>query len=307
MSGGSSHAARGALLLGAALALIGSGSASVMASSGEPFDTAGIFAVDNTTCQDLRTATAVDYGAIIFACDADRSTANGRQPCDIFTLSTQQTAQAIGICTDLLPNVSVVEFPETGPLSALEPERLLNASSFGVNNGLTLQGEGSGGTSDTVCTSFAPTSTATGPTASPGFRVCRSVVPCGEGGCPATPPAPCDDDPTSATMEMLTTLPSTASPGVDVAALCSDIEARIAASGSGSTATTLSHALFLSATQEVGTPGSQSLLVCPGYTWKCQYPAPSDDPDGSALDYQIDFGVIETPGCGYRRGRYICW
>ncbi|MFO1068755.1 MAG: hypothetical protein U1E14_09550 [Geminicoccaceae bacterium] len=302
-------AARGAWLLGAVLALTGGGSWSAMAASGEPFDTTGLFEVDNTTCQNLRTATSVDYGAILFACNADRSTTNGREPCDIYSLSTLVNGPAIGVCTDILPDISVVEFPEEGNLDSLETERTLSATSYGVNNGMTLLGEGNSGTTvDTVCTSFSPTVTTPGPTAQPGVRACRQVVKCGEGGCPATPPAACDDDGAGPAGEMLTTLPSLASPSTDVAALCAEVQARLAATITGSETPDLSHVLFLSATQEVGTSGSQALLVCPGYTWKCGYPATADKPDNaSSLDYQIDFGVIQTPGCGFRRGRYICW
>jgi hypothetical protein len=263
------------------------------AASGETADSVGTYRTTSAVCQQLRAKSGVPTGAFTFACNADRSTAGGREACDIVSLSsTLVRGSALGFCADVLPSVRAVKFPDTGPPPTLEAAKTLRATSFGVNTGITRS---AGNTVDVICSTFAPASGTVGKNAAQGVRACRQVLSCAGGNCPAPPPA-CNDGPAG---EYIKTVRD------DTA--CAAVQAQLAATITGNQTPPISHALFFSATQNVGKPGSQALFVCSGYTWACGDPGSADASGGSKVDYQIDFGVLETPGCGLIRGIYRCW
>src|SRR3954465_2450956 len=71
---------------GAALALAAALPMPALAASGETNDTWGAYSASADSCGALRDRTGVSAGAITFACDANRSTTDGRKPCDILSL-----------------------------------------------------------------------------------------------------------------------------------------------------------------------------------------------------------------------------
>jgi hypothetical protein len=82
---------------------------------------------------------------------------------------------------------------------------------------------------------------------------------------------------------------------------------QLAATITGNEAPALTHALLFSALQNVGAPGSQALFVCGNYEARCALPAGVTAAGGSEVEYQIEFGVQETPGCGMTRSGWRCW
>jgi hypothetical protein len=274
------------------LALAAAVPSAAFAASGETTNTVGTFRATSAVCQQLRQKSGVPTGAFTFACNANRSTAGGREACDIVSLSTLVRGSALGFCADELPSVRPVVFPGTGPLPVLETAKTLRATTFGVNTGVTRN---DGTIVDVVCSTFAPASGTVGKNAAQGVRACRQVLSCASGSCPA-PPAACNDGPAG---EYIKTVRDDAA--------CDTLRAQLAATVTGNQVPEISHALLFSAKQDVGKPGSQALFVCSGYTWACSDPGSADEDGPSKVDYQIDFGMLETPGCGFTRSGYRCW
>jgi hypothetical protein len=278
--------------------------------SGETSNTLGISSAKKDNCDKLRCilqgkpsscVPQTPSADVIFACNADRSTAGGRKPCDIFSLNTLVRGEALAFCADTVPSVRLADPNDP----ALELGRTLNSTSYGVNTGMVLPPLPATGTLptntvDVVCSTFAPSSSAVGKSAAQGIRACRQVIKCPSGTCDPPPP-PCNDDGQNNAL-IKTFRDDTA---------CSILKQQLAATITGNQAPDVSHALFFPFNQKVGASGATGLFVCPGYTWKCGAPAGADNPGGSQVDYQIDYGVNWTPVCSYVKTvtgtyKYVC-
>jgi hypothetical protein len=258
---------------------------SALAASGETGDTIGTYRARKDSCDVLRSSSGVGAGAFTLACNAkNRSTAGIQQPCDIQSLTTLVRGSALGFCEDKLPNVRPVKFPTGAPTAALEAGKTLRGSAYGVNTGIQKDGP-----VDVVCTTFSP-SDGVGANAAQGIRACREVVVG-----PGEPPQ-CNDGPGGTWL-----------PTIKDENACRVIREQLAATITGNEAPELTHALLFSALEDVGTRGSQALFVCGGYTARCTTASSIPAAGATAIEYQIEFGVLQTPGCGFTRSGYRCW
>lgn len=257
-----------------------------LAASGETGDTIGTYRAKADSCNVLRSSSGVSTGAFTLACNAkNRDPSAVQQPCDITSLNTLVRGSALGFCEDKLPNVRSVKFPSGAPTAPLEAAKTLRGSAFGVNTGIQRNGP-----VDVVCTTFSA-GDGIGASAPQGVRVCREVV---EGS--AAPPQQCPGEPAG------TWLPTRKDENA-----CRAIREQLAATITGNEVPELTHALLFSALEQVGAPGSQALFVCGSYTARCPSSPGAPAGGGTTVEYQIEFGVLETPGCGYTRSGYRCW
>jgi hypothetical protein len=282
-----------------------------LARSGETEATWGIYSADATSCNTLRSVTGVANGQIVLACNANRSTTNGRQACDVTSINdTLVRGAAMAFCggIDGIPAVKVV----TSASTPLEVGKNLSATSFGVNIGMVLNPPKYAGTPafptntvDTVCTTFATGSTQ-------GVRVCRQILPCSNATCTGST----DTSGTNCEGEAQPDLYLKTLGGADGEAACDVVRQQLKATVTGEQTPIISHALFMSARTNVGGVNSQALMVCKGYKWRCGDPSSADNGGngnnvGSVTDYQIGFGNIQTPGCSWKTiaglYKYVCY
>jgi hypothetical protein len=249
------------------------------AASGETAGTVGTYQypTQNGVCGRLRTnlQAKVDF---TFACSANSAN------CEFTSASSGVQAPPLGFCQDALPNVRGVTLSAS---DTLEKAKTLQATTFGVNTDIST----AAGPVDIVSSTFAASSNRTGRNAAQGVRASVQVKPCSG--------PQCDGPPSCAGFNIKRN-----------ASACTDVASQLALSFTGKAASgiSISHAILFSAKQDVGKPGSQTVLVCPGYTWACGDPASADGAGGTTtVNAQVDYGILQTPGCAMTRSGYRCW
>jgi hypothetical protein len=254
------------------------------AASGETAGTVGAYQypTQNGVCGRLRNLQAkVDF---TFACNANSAS------CEFTSAGSGVQAPPLGFCQDALPNVRGVTL-SAAALAAkdpLEAAKTLQATTFGVNTDITT----AAGPVDIVSSTFAAGSNRTGRNAAQGARASVQVL--------RTCPAGASCKPASCA-------------GFNIkqdASACTGVASQLALSFTGKAARgiSVSHAILFSAKQDVGKPGSQTVLVCPPFTWACGDPASADGGSGTTtVNSQVDYGILQTPGCAMTRSGYKCW
>ena len=249
------------------------------AASGETAGTVGAYQYPTPSgaCGRLRNLQAkVDF---TFACNANSTN------CEFTSAGSGVQAPPLGFCQDALPNVRGVTLSAG---DTLEKAKTLQATTFGVNTDITT----AAGPVDIVSSTFAASSNRTGRNAAQGERASVQVL--------RTCPAGASCGPASCA-------------GFNIkqdASACTDVASQLALSFTGNAASgvSISHAILFSAKQDVGKPGSQTVLVCPPFTWACGDPASADGGSGTTtVNSQVDYGILQTPGCAMTRSGYKCW
>jgi len=264
---------RGLLTCTIAALALGGGAISAHAlngTSGEFADTEGLF---QALCQDLRTATGLPGGDLIFACDPD-----GEQ-CHLVSGTTDQGA-ALGFCADSIPDAVR---PHRG--GALEEGVVVRATTFGTDIGYALAADSTG---DIFCETFENTTTSgkkDKTTPSPGRKVCVDVF---EGSC------------TGATCG--------AGDGFIVVRrdTCNTVRQILAASVTSDAFQNIAYWLFIDL-DKTGQKNSEVLSVCPGFAWEF---LPLSEPiaDEVTVKYQSSKSVFQTPGCFKKvDGSWCCY
>jgi hypothetical protein len=241
--------------------------------SGEFADTEGLF---QALCQDLRTATGLPGGDVIFACDP-----NGEQ-CHLVSGGTAvDQGSALGFCADSVADAVRPYRPRPDALVPLEENVVVRGTTFGTDIG-HMSVAGSAG--DVFCETFENTATSgtKKTTPSPGKRVCVNVF---AGRCTGTN---CGAGDGSIVVRRDT---------------CNTVRQILAASVTGDAFQNIAYWLFIDV-DKTGQKGSEVLSVCPGFAWNF---LPLSGPV-AAVKYQANQSLIQKPGCFKKvDGSWCCY
>jgi hypothetical protein len=249
----------------AAVVLILGGATPALAVSGETPEGLGVYEIPQGTCDALSDEVAANPDLHPdFNGDVLFTCDADRKGCRL-TFQDLDEGLGLGFCEnkfDLNPYLY-----EGG----LEENVVIEATSFGNDIGVLRPSEtdldGTG--VDILCETFADGGV--------GVKACRKIIedPEASGGPPA-----CD-----------ALIPTVASD-------CVTAQDLVAGSVTGDPNPNLSFGLFIDV-DLAGQPGSEALLVCPGFRWECADPADPDFPDenGVTVQYQFTKYIIDTPGC----------
>jgi hypothetical protein len=189
-----------------------------------------------------------------------------RRECRLFTQQEVDEGLALGFCADRFPTVlRAVGEPP------LKPETTIRSTSYGVNTGVTFADDTVG---DILCQTFVD--------GGAGVKACRRIV-VGSGPLPS-----CGN-------EFFAT---------DDPAACTLLKELLAGTVSADPDPNVSFGLFIDP-DRAGEPGSEALVVCPGFTMQCVEPinAPEED---VLVEYQIPKAIINTPVCVKVGGSLRC-
>jgi len=241
------------------VAAVAFGASPARADSGESSNTQGVYEISEEDCDELRALTGVPAGNVLFTCDADR------EECRLFIPEEDlDEGLALGFCADRFTDGVVPH--EDGPI---EEATTLEATTFGSDFGF----EQGGVQGDVFCETFLD-----------GSKVCRRIV---EGDCTGAGDCPvCDDSAAAGVQEFILTQEDS----------CEDLQDLLAGSVTADLVPNPAFAVFFDVDQ-AGQPGSEALLVCPGFEWQC-VPDPGAPVDGPAtFQYSLNKHIIQTPGC----------
>jgi hypothetical protein len=276
----------------AALAGLG-GAGTALAVNGETPHSVGVYAVATEACNSLRTKTGVQGDALL-ACDRDG------EACEIDLPNTDRETRsgiaATGVCSD----DPSIDLPETVQ-GAIYDNAVIQGSKFSSITGVKANTGVDTEADNIACSTFtlsAPFTVGTGKSArvyGSGVRVCRKVVSCGSG----NPNGPCP----TPLPQFLTCSGEQANYFVTLQTdSCTDVQAILTGSVAP-TAPNLSFALFTdfpsTEGDSVSMPGTQALVICPGYKAVCVNEG-NRAQSNTVIDYRLPTAAVQQH-CSYTK------